>query len=730
MADTSLVFNLVARDRASGAVSAMGEKFKTAAAGIGVGFAAVLGASVMQSMDMEAAGDKLAAQLGLGPAEAAEVAQVSASVYSNAWGESIDEVNLAVKGVYQNIGDVSQAEDGLEGVTTKVMALAQTFDQDLTMATAAAGQMVRTGLADNADEALDILTVGLGGAADKAGDLLETFNEYSTQFRRVGLDAQTVTGLLSQGLKAGAKDADQVADAIGQFGERALAGGSAIDDAFKSIGLSSKDMAKKIGAGGATAEGALTATLKALRGTKSEQVKLNAAAALFGDPGNVLGEALFALDPATAVAAAGMSKASGAASRMAEQVGDNPKMAIERFKRTVLTDLGEIGGVVAKFAMQNQGAIAPLMKGFAALAATVLLVRGAMAVYAAVSAVVTAANVVLSASVWTVMANWTRMMVIGLAAYARIAASAVVSAATTAAAWVGSALVSMGLWLAAVIRAGVTAAAQFLMMAARAVAWATVMAAQWLIAMGPVGWVIAAVVALAVAIIANWDKIRAASAAVWNWLWGKVKAVGSAILGFFLKWNLVAIFLRHWDRIKSGVTSKATQMIVFVATLPGRIARAIGNVGNLLYSKGVAIVRGLWNGIKAMGGWLRSTLIGWAKNLIPGPIAKALGIHSPSRVMATVVGRWIPAGVVEGIEDGQGILDRTMATLVQPPSSAQAAGVGRQMGSATAAPIMTSGQGTTIRIELAGPEEIKRLLRGIVRKDGRGNVQVAFGTGR
>ena len=729
MSDTSLVFNLVARDQASGEVSKFAENINTAAATIGAGFAAALGTGVMVNLDVEAAGDKLAAQLGVGPAEAAELSKVSASVYKNAWGDSTETVNEAIRGVYKNIGDTSEAEGGLEGITTKALALAETFDQDLNMATAAAGQLVRTGLAKDADEAFDIMTVGLQGAADKAGDLLETFNEYSTQFRRVGLDGQTATGLIAQGLKAGARDADQVADALGQFGERALAGGTAIDDAFKSIGLNSKDMAKKIGAGGAQAELALQMTMDAMRGTSSEQVKLNAAAALFGDPGNVLGKALFALDPATAAASAGMDKAAGAANKMADAVGDNPKAKLETFKRTVMMELGEAAGVLVKFGMENEGAVRPLMYALAGLAALVMTVKAAMMVYSAVSAVVTAAHAIMSASTWTVMGNWIRMNAIGLATYARIAGAAVLSAGTTAAAWVGSALVSIGTWVAAVVRAGAVAVGQFVMMAARAIAWAVVMAAQWLIAMGPVGWVIALIVGLAALIILNWDKIKKYTAMAWDWIWGKIKWIGSAIGGFFMRWNIVSLFLRHWDSIRNGVVNKAVGLVNWVRGLPGRIASAIGNLNNLLYNKGMDVVRGLWNGIQSMGAWLRGTLIGWAKNLIPGPIADALGISSPSRVMAEVVGRWIPAGVIEGIHSGQGALDRTMANLVQPPPPADSMAAGRRMASGMAAPLPRMGGSSVLEIR-SGGSKLDDLLLEILRKAVRvrgGDVQLVIG---
>ncbi|MYV64434.1 hypothetical protein GT043_00315 [Streptomyces sp. SID2131] len=648
MSDTSLVFNLVARDRASGEVSAMGERINTAAAGIGAGFAAALSAGIMSDLDVEAAGDKLAGQLGAGPAEAAALAQVSANVYQDAWGDSTATVNEAIRNTYKNIGDTSAAEGGLEGVTTKVLAIAEAFDEDLAMATAAAGQLVRTGLAKNVDEALDIITVGLQGAADKSGDYLETLNEYSTQWRRIGLDGKTATGLLTQALAAGARDADQVADAIGIFGENALKGGKAVDEAYKSIGLSSKTVGALMREGGSSATKAFQMTMNALRGTKDETVRLNAAAALFGDPANIMGDALYAMDPASAAAAGGMDKAAGATDRLATTLSSNGTRALEQFKRGVMAKLGEAGGVVATFAMDNQAVLLPLTYAFTALAATVLVVRGAMAAYAAISAVVTGANALISASCWTVMGNWIRMNAVGLAAYARIAVAAGVSAAATGAAWIGSALVSIGVWIAAVLRAGAVAVAQFALMAARAVAWAVIMAAQWLIAMGPVGWVIAVVIALVVLIIANWSKIKSFTGQVWTWIWDKIKAVGGFILNYVLGWAIVSYFLRHWDKIKTGTAQKILALLALVRALPGQIGRGLGNLGGLLLSHGKDVVRGLVRGIESMGGWIKSKVMSFARNAIPGPIASVLGIASPSKV-TTAQGRWIARGLVVGL---------------------------------------------------------------------------------
>ena len=688
MSDTSLVFNLVARDQASETLTRVRERFETTAAGIGTGVAAALGVGVAASLDMEAANAKLAAQLGVGPEKAAELSKVSASVYAGAWGDSAQTVNDAIRGVYQNIGDTAQAKGGLEGLTTKALALSQTFDQEVGPTTAAVGQMLRTGLAKNADEAFDILTRGFQTGANKADDLLDTVNEYGTQWRKFGLDGKTAMGLLSQGLKAGARDADIVADAVKEFSIRAIDGSKSTAAGFQAIGLDAAEMAAKIGKGGSSATSALDLTLDRLRGIKDPVKQSAAAVQLFGTQSEDLGKALYSLDPSAAVSALG--KVDGAMDKTAKTISSSPQAALESFKRESVQKLGAVAGTFIQFATKNQAVFEPLAYTLMGLAATVLFVKGAMITYSAVSAVVSGAHAIMTASTWGVIGGWLRMNAVGLMAYARIGVSAVASALTTAAAWTGSALVSIGTWIASVVRAAVVSAAQFVMMAARAVAWAAVMAAQWLIAMGPIGWIIAAVIGLALLIYANWDRIKGWTLAAWEWVvgkliwakdmmiaafmnftligllikhWSTIKSTAAAawnglvawlrrvpgmIYNAFLNFTPIGLMIKHWSRIKTVAITKAQELVAWMRGLPGRISAGIGSLGSLLTEKGRNVVQGLWNGIKSMGGWIRGQITGWAKSTIPGPIAKALGIASPSKV-TTAQGRWIARGLVAGL---------------------------------------------------------------------------------
>ena len=78
---------------------------------------------------------------------------------------------------------------------------------------------------------------------------------------------------------------------------------------------------------------------------------------------------------------------------------------------------------------------------------------------------------------------------------------------------------------------------------------------------------------------------------------------------------------------------------------------------------GVNIVKGIWNGIKSLAGWLWNKVSGFAGDIVDSFKSK-LGIHSPSRVMRDMVGKFIPAGISVGIEKGMPKLENdTMANL-------------------------------------------------------------------
>lgn len=302
-----------------------------AAGGLMIG--ALLVKGIRKTLDAQDATAKFKVQLGLGEAQSKQAGEVAGRLYSKAFGTDMGQVRDAIRSVITNGAVLRGAmSKDLQDVTGKVLNLANTFDQDLGGVTRAVGQMLRTGMARDGAQALDILTRGFQSGADKAEDLLETFNEYPTQFRKLGLDGGTAMGLISQALKAGARDSDIAADAIKEFAIRAVDGSKTTADGFKALGLNAKDMATKVAAGGKSASTALDATLDALRKIPDPVKRSQVAVELFGTQAEDLGTALYAMDPSNAVTALG--KVGGAAATMGEALA-TPQAKLTEIKRTL-----------------------------------------------------------------------------------------------------------------------------------------------------------------------------------------------------------------------------------------------------------------------------------------------------------------------------------------------------------------------------------------------------------
>lgn len=120
-----------------------------------------------------------------------------------------------------------------------------------------------------------------------------------------------------------------------------------------------------------------------------------------------------------------------------------------------------------------------------------------------------------------------------------------------------------------------------------------------------------------------------------------------------------------WDATKKLVGEKIDELVELVKTLPTKITDGLGSLGNLLFDAGRDIVSGLWRGIVSLSGWIVSQITAWVKDVIPGPVRRALGIDSPSKVMAKQVGEPIVDGIIKGIKDRGPALKEELARVVK-----------------------------------------------------------------
>lgn len=298
-----------------------------AVTGATVGAAVALG--VAKNLEMGAARAKLQGQLGLSGKDAERAGKVAGQLYADNMTDSIEGANDAIRSVVQNM-NVSVKSIRLKDIATQALTVSQAMDEDLNRVTAAASTLMRTGLAKNAQQAFDIITRGNQAGLNSGEDLLDTFIEYPTTFRQLGISGKDSLNLMNQGLKAGARNSDQVADAIKEFSIRAIDGSKTTVQGFKLMGLNAKDMREQIAKGGPSARKAFGQVLDGLRDIKDPVKRQTAAVDLFGTKAEDMGKALGAMDLTHAKGQ--IEGVGGATKRATDAMGSSAQSKVEGMK--------------------------------------------------------------------------------------------------------------------------------------------------------------------------------------------------------------------------------------------------------------------------------------------------------------------------------------------------------------------------------------------------------------
>ncbi|MCX4547278.1 phage tail tape measure protein [Streptomyces sp. NBC_01500] len=390
--------------------SGFGEKFKAGAAAAAVAAAAVIAKGLADAIEQSNITKKLQAQLGATSGDAKRYGDVAGKLYSKGITENFEQGAEAIRSVV-NGGlvkpDATNAQ--LQSIATKMSDVATTFGTDMGTQTQAVSALMKNGLAKNAGDALDVITVGMQKLGPNADDLLDTFQEYPRQLQKLGLDAKTSMGLFSQGLQGGARDTDIIADSLKEFSIRSIDMSSTSRDAYKSLGLNAKEMEQKIAKGGKGAQEGLQQVLDKLRAMK-DPVKRNAAAVgLFGTQAEDLGDALFKMDPSKAVDAIG--KTGGAAKKMGDTLRSGPMQQLKVFQRTLQQGLVNVlakyvvpqfinaakyGKAAFAWAKDNQAWLLPFAAGVGAIATAVGIYVGTVKLISVVTRVWAAAQAALN----------------------------------------------------------------------------------------------------------------------------------------------------------------------------------------------------------------------------------------------------------------------------------------------------------------------------------------------
>lgn len=606
----------------------------------GIAGAAAFGGALAKGLDVTAARGKLQAQLGLTSQASAKVGQVAGKLYADAYGDSMDDVNGAITSVIQNMDGMRKASSSsLQITTARAITLGQVMDEDVGAVTRSVAQMMRTGLAKNSKEAFDVLTRGAQLGANKSQDLLDTLNEYGTQFRKLGVSGKQAMGIITQGLRAGARDADTVADAIKEFAIRAVDGSKLTASGFKSLGLSASSMSKKIGKGGKSANQALDVTLDRLRKIKDPVKQAQIATALFGTKAEDLGKALFAIDPSKAVQGLGHLK--GATDQAGKAMGDTAASKFTAWKRGLETNLTNVMVTSVIPALND---FSDKLKTFgvtpAGIVKTGIVVTGLAVGFKGLSKAITGVKIVAggvskaigigqgavsgvrnAGSAWETLRL--RAMYAGDAS--RKAGSAILGAgksAVTAAAnlaQLAAGYVWMGIKAAASAVATVAVKTAQVAVAAATKIWAGV---QWLLnaamSANPIGLVVVALAALVAGVVYAYTHFTTFRNIV-NGVFGWLKTAVTAVIGFVAShWRLIiaviggplglafALITKYWSQIKSAVMFGVNLVVGFVRSHWRLLVAIIGGPLGLAF----ALVTKYWGRIRSTTSALISAVLG------------------------------------------------------------------------------------------------------------------------
>lgn len=256
----------------------IGKTFAVVGAGVTAVGAATAGVLVNLGNGYNKAVNQISAATGTTGKELEQLGQIAQNVYSHNFGDSLEDVADGISVVRQNTQLMGEE---LQAATEAGFALRDTFGYDLAESARTASSLMKNFQID-AEKAYNIIATGAQKGADQNGDLLDTLNEYSTQYAALGLSAdQFVNGLIA-GAEAGVFSIDKVGDAVKEFNIRAKDGSKSTTSAFATLGLKASTTMQAFAKGGDTAQKAFFEVVKALEAMKDPVEKNQTAVALFG----------------------------------------------------------------------------------------------------------------------------------------------------------------------------------------------------------------------------------------------------------------------------------------------------------------------------------------------------------------------------------------------------------------------------------------------------------------
>jgi len=157
------------------------------------------------------------------------------------------------------------------------------------------------------------------------------------------------------------------------------------------------------------------------------------------------------------------------------------------------------------------------------------------------------------------------------------------------------------------------------------------------------------------------DNILKHFSIIWDTVEDMIDAALEIVKGIFE--TFIGIFTGDWERAWEGLKQIFSGFWDYITA----IFDGIVDIGR-------NIIEGLWDGIKAMGSWIKDRIRDFVGDRILGPFRNILGLNSPSRLFAEY-GGYIIQGLANGISDGEKNVVSTICTMANEMMQGLADGI-------------------------------------------------------
>lgn len=255
--------------------------------GAGTAFVAATGYAVNFASEVDTALNSFQTSTGSAKEQMEDFEDVMLNIYNNNFGENLEDISNAMSSVKKEVEDISP--ENLQALTENALLLRDVFDYDVNEQIRAANMLMEQ-FEISGDEAFTLIAQGAQKGLDKNGDLLDTINEYSVQFKQLGFNAEEMFNSLENGAESGTFSVDKLGDTIKEFGIRVKDGSKTTISAFEDLGLNVDETAEKFAKGGNEAKEAFYEVTDALFDLEDPLKKNQVGVELFGTMWEDLGE--------------------------------------------------------------------------------------------------------------------------------------------------------------------------------------------------------------------------------------------------------------------------------------------------------------------------------------------------------------------------------------------------------------------------------------------------------